>query len=591
MLKNIRPLLFFTGTAMLLFAALVISSLTLYVIVSSHWHGPFRDMWEIYPFLKKIITDSWSLADLWESYGYSHRLFLPKLLFITDHEWFAATNHLLISVSIICQVLICALFAFLLWHESSVSSAEKYALIAIVVCLQFSGTLLFNFMHTFDVQWFLCCCFIVAAFYHVSNISYVSLAVDRSTGHHLLLSGLLIIAACLCSFSAMAAWPIWLLLVCVGLKNLKLKVIFITTVVLFIVFYGLGARGTPVDVGSALDLFRLFYYWFVAFPFSYLSNPLIDTDFLPFGDWATVLVIPAVFVLIKFWWNLLWPGHPIVKNRLAFFLAAIATFAFGVAIITAIGRGYDPSHVRAMRYQNIVMLFWSAVILLAILESHNYTVSAKFLLRLPFVVVFVGMIWCQSLSLGQNIWLGYQVNRAHLALMMGYSHDVPMIAPTVSRAMIYVPGYNLEHERQIYEGVRKGIYSGELAKAWLLGISTDHPTTDPEACQSLSWSLLPYEGAYSHYTSFVVSGTTAGMSAAYLVDEGGKVLAIAIPGGTSSLVDALRVSLGLANPPLKGFVAPSSGSRNDKAFILVLSRFAKASLSCEIKPDLNAATN
>jgi hypothetical protein len=556
MTNKLQRSIFTLASAMLVLCAFVVFS-TLYTLGIAHWHGPFRDMWEIYPFLEKIITGTWTLRDLLESYGYSHRLFIPKLLFVADHQLFNATNHLLIIVSIICQILICILVSLLLWRDSSISLLEKYVLTSILICLQFSGTLLFNFMHTFDVQWFLCCFLVVAAFYQLSYLSSdAQMMTDTLGTWYLLTSGLLIAAACLSNFSGMAAWPIWLLLVFSRPKNLKLKISLAIMSILFIGFYASGIRSGNIPHDNIVGLLESFAYFFVTFPLLYLSNPLSDTDLFPFGYFSALLVIPALYILVKFWINFLINRSVQAKNRFAFLLACIALFGYGVAVITAIGRGYDPGHVHAMRYQNIVMLFWSAAILLAVLGSCRYAMRSKYLLRLPFIIVFFGLMWCQHLSWNQNIWLGYQVNRAHLALMMGYANDVPMIAPTVSRSMIYVPGYNLERERALYEKARTGIYQGELAGVWLNGIRT---TTISQACQKLSWSLSPYEGAYSQYTRFTVSGATAGFSQAYLVDASGKILAIAIPETGDNLVNALRISLGLYNPAFKGFAATYTG--------------------------------
>ena len=255
-------------------------------------------------------------------------------------------------------------------------------------------------------------------------------------------------------------------------------------------------------------------------------------------------------------------------------MACIGLFVYGVAVITAIGRGYDPSHVKAMRYQNIVLLFWSAIILLAILESNAMGIIKKYLLRATCVSVLSGFLWCQPLSWNQNVWLGYQVNRAHLALMMGFSKEVPMIAPTVSRSMIYVPGYNLERERVLYEKAREGIYQGEAGRLWLDGVSL---ASISNVCQDVTWALSPYEGAYTRYTSFSVSGNTSHFKIAALLDSGGKVLAMAIPEGANNFVDALRFTLGIKNPVMRGFAVSEV-----KPAALVLFQGELASDACKL---------
>jgi hypothetical protein len=158
----------------------------------------------------------------------------------------------------------------------------------------------------------------------------------------------------------------------------------------------------------------------------------------------------------------------------------------------------------------------------------------------------MGFMFYQHISWDQNIRLGYQVNRAHLALMMGYSRDVPMIAPTVSRPMIYVPGYNLEQERAFYQHVQMGIYHGDLASLWLNGVSL---AQIHDTCDVVSWNVSPYQGPYSHYLSFTVSGQTKEFEAAALVDDGGHVFAMAIP----EVVNTVQIALGEKRRLMRGF--------------------------------------
>jgi hypothetical protein len=544
---------------MLIMCAVVVPVLTIYVMGTSHWHGPFRDMWEIYPFLQKIIAHSWTFGDLWESYGYSHRLFIPRLLFIADHRWFDASNHLLISVSVLCQGLTCAVFARVLWRESGLSLAERTCLLCMVIALQSSGTLLFNFMHTFDVQWFVCCTCVVMACYFLSRLPQrektlqVGGHCNQTTRKDLLCAGCFVVLACLNNFSGMVAWPIWFVFCWKFSRGPAIKLILMALSAAFIFCYLQGVHGAGIDYPATRSAWKMIAYLLVVFPSIYLVSPLADRDFLPFGNAALVLIVPVFLVLGGFWRRFLFGKPDRHHSFLKLFLACIGLFGVGVALVTAIGRGYDPANAHASRYQNIIMLFWSAMIPLFWLEARERDNAVfRVALRALCGMVFAAFMCCQWTSWNQNMHLGSQVNRAHLALMLGFSHEVPMIAPTVSRSMIYVPGYNLERERRLYEQARQGIFHGALAEAWRDGVWLSQI---PRVCSDVEWKTSLYRGPYARYMAFSVSGQTHDVEAALLTDAAGKVIAAAIPGDAESLGASLAYFWGVKNPVLRGFVA------------------------------------
>ena len=496
---------------------------TLAVLGAAHWHGPFRDMWEIYPFLQKIAEGSWGVVDLWESYGHSHRLFIPKLLYIADYHFAAASNHLLIAVSLLCQVGICCLFGRMLYSIQGMALAHKHLLLAFVVTSQFSATLLFNFMHTFDVQWFLTCFFVTLAVFCLW-------ADAASRWPSALLAMLCILMACLCSFSAMAAWPLWLLFLWQRQQGslvpwCKRYGWMLLLASAFIGLYAMDMRAEGARLLGQGNTWHSLFYLFIQFPLLYLANPVSDPDYFAWGPWGALLLVPALGAVL---WNVRYFFYrsalsPLQNLQVA--LAALALFGVGVAVMTGLGRGYDPDHVRASRYQNVVLLFWAAAFCLLWLQVATMSVWKQLAWRAYGLLLLLALLACQLKSWQDNLLLGRNVSRAHLALMMGYADDVPMIAATVSRSMIYVPGYQLEKERALFEGARKGIYAGSPAREWLAGIAPENPAAP--LCQGLSWQLRERVTPYTRYVEWTVEGSFAPGQRAFLLERSGRVAAIA----------------------------------------------------------------
>jgi hypothetical protein len=188
--------------ALLVFLLCVASIYTLSV---SLWRGPWRDMWEVMPFLEKALTGEAGWQDYWEQYGLSHRPLISKGLWVADLKWFAGSNHLLLAVSLFAQTIIFGVvYAFLRRDDSFVSWQRNTVLWCCVFCI-LSITQVFNFLHTFDVQWFL-----------VTSSCMLSLAClllpKNKTNVYLVSGWLLVFFASLNNFSGLVMWPVEVLL-------------------------------------------------------------------------------------------------------------------------------------------------------------------------------------------------------------------------------------------------------------------------------------------------------------------------------------------------------------------------------------------
>lgn len=169
--------------------------------------------------------------------------------------------------------------------------------------------------------------------------------------------------------------------------------------------------------------------------------------------------------------------------------------------------------------------------------------------------VLIGYLANQVIFWNENLKLGHQVNKAHLALMMGFSSNVPMIAPTVSRSMIYVPGYNLEKERDLHEKIRKGIYSGVLAQYWLQIKDSSEITSQ---CSNVDWHISLRTGQYTSYTSLSITTPSSGYIAGLMHNVNGRPIAAAVLEKPVTVYEMLKMDAGLVvRNILKGYVIDS----------------------------------
>ncbi len=527
-----------------LLVALLTVFCTMTVLIKAHWYGPFRDMWEIYPFLVRIVDGTWTWSELWQLYGGSHRLFIPKLLFIADYYFVDANNHLLITVSVLCQVIICFLFARLIFASDGLQRTTQWILLLCVVSLQFSATLLFNFMHTFDVQWFTCCVSVALAFY--------LLAINEKPGpEHFFISGLCIVVASLSNFSGVVAWAIWAVLLWFALPDIKQRIGLSVLALIFLAAYAEGMMSAGMAVEGVGQWLRYLFYLVVYFPGYYLSNPLSSPDFYGQGVIGCLMVGLVLLLLIHFWWQHLLQKNP--ASGLLKFAAMLVLFAYGVAFATGLGRGYDPSHVHAMRYQNIVVLFWSGALMLLLLNNFIRLRLLRGATVLIAVTALAGFWGAQPGSLDENLRLGRNVQLAHVALVMGFTHVIEAINATVSRSQIYVPDYNLERERELHKRAIAGAFARPYGQYFTGALEEN--AGEVEKCPQARVKLNDDDTRYLVLHIRLKQEEQAGIDNWLLVDAEGVVQGVAI---TQLPVDFSRLFRHNQHARFRGFAYPGT---------------------------------
>ena len=189
-----------------LLLVLLLALSAMYTFAVSVWHGPWRDMWEAMPFIEKAMAGQASWLDYWEQYGYSHRPLISRWLWVADLRWLAGSNALLIAVSFLMQGVTFFSVRAMLQREHSFTAYQRFIVLAGVIFCLLNITQGFNFLHTFDVQWFLVAGFVVLSLERL----LVNAETKSSTG--LLMAWLCVFIASLNNFSALVMWPVEILL-------------------------------------------------------------------------------------------------------------------------------------------------------------------------------------------------------------------------------------------------------------------------------------------------------------------------------------------------------------------------------------------
>lgn len=445
-----------------LLLVLMLTLAAMYTLAVSVWRGPWRDMWEVMPFIEKAMAGQASLSDYWEQYGYSHRPLISRWFWVEDLRWFAGSNALLLAVSILMQSVIFFCVRAVLRRDSSFTRFERCLVLAGVIFCLFNITQVFNFLHTFDVQWFLVTGFVVL------SLERMLFAVESRHPLWLLVAWCCIFLASLNNFSALVMWPVEiLLLLALRFPLVHVATFFLATVpYFFLYFYQLspGTQNLPEVLSqlSWIQYLQGIVGLLVVFPLCYLSNPL---SFQLAGEgplhmsfpisWLPPMLV-AVLLLPAFWcW---WQGLLRRKTYsiVAWLGLSLILYGYGVGVVTALGRGLFWDNVYALRYQNIVLLFWIGIVLW-LAASVRWRNTGLFAGACLLLVVFgARACWYHDLLLQT----GNRSRDAHLALVVGLENQLSAIQATVSRANLGKDSqYNLRQEAQYLRSIHAGPYA------------------------------------------------------------------------------------------------------------------------------------
>lgn len=447
------------------YAALVflLCAASMYTLSVSVWRGPWRDMWEVMPFLEKAMTGQAGWSDYWVQYGFSHRPLISRWLWVADLRWFSGSNHLLLTVSLLMQAVVFFVVRALLLRDGSFTAQQRRMVLSGVIFCLLNVTQVFNFLHTFDVQWFL-----VTGLCTLSLASILYAAESRNI-LYLAVGWWAVFLASLNNFSGLVMWPVEILLL-IALR-FSLKSILMFTLALFaylpVYFYQLapsdGSASTSIYAQMSLGQWVQFSgLVLVKFPLWYLSNPLsyqLSADGPQctslWVSWLAPSVMCCLLVVAAKDWCLGLLGKK-EYSSVAWLGLSLILFGYGVGVATAIGRTFFWDNVYALRYQNIVLLFWIGVVLWFASSVRWRSVGLVIGSVLLLLVFTVQVGWYHDLILKT----GNRARDAHLALVVGLENQLSAIQATVSRSHLGKDStYTLQREAAFLRAQHAGSFA------------------------------------------------------------------------------------------------------------------------------------
>lgn len=414
---------------------LVTASASLLIIIFGHWDGPWRDMWEAVPWLHTAHNKHFLWQDLWADYGNSHRFYIAKLIWLADWLISGGNNHLIIAISFVCQLVIFLIFYHQFKHIG-LTRRQLFLSACLLIFYLLNPSQIFNFLYTFDVQWFL-----------VTLCTVASCFLLRRNEHQywrMLMVVMLLIVVGGNNFSGLVVIPLLLLLMIKSRYTPLALCLYVVFIAVFLFFYmrGLPAVSTSV-FGIAAGLERVSFWQaasglfvvFIAFPLTYLASPFSylvragdSADW--FDIWLSCLPMLLVATVIALVTVRLFSRYQTLSMTERF-AGSVFTFCLAVALVTSFGRAWFFEIAYAERFQNIVLLFWMSVALLFI---HWWRYIG---LRVMLVIAFLFHGLSTFEQLNSSLIHVNRTANAHAAIYTGIVDKLNVLQATISRYNLY----------------------------------------------------------------------------------------------------------------------------------------------------------
>jgi hypothetical protein len=148
----------------LLCAAFLLSFV--YLVLANYWPGPYEDYWAEMPLIEGMYTGTLSLEQWIIAHNNSHRVLLPRLLFLADYQLASGTNTFLITTALLFKLVLVIFFNYQMVTRRL---TERLLFNAIIFMAIFNSALVYNTVFNINIQWDMMLLFslsAIACFHH-----------------------------------------------------------------------------------------------------------------------------------------------------------------------------------------------------------------------------------------------------------------------------------------------------------------------------------------------------------------------------------------------------------------------------------------
>jgi len=387
----------------------------LWLVLGNFWPGPLFDYWVDIPLIEKSFDHQLTFNDLVTAHNNAHRILIPRLLFILDYHFFAGTNVLLITVSMLCKLATLFLFNALLKDRSLL---DRVLLNALIFSAILNAGNVYNILFNFDIQWdlvsFFACCaifFYTKVFENKKNRRY------RTLAYLFFVLGF---------FSHAGALSLPFVFITISVFNKNLKETFFNIFLTLTVFYinnlmpFADLDGVNVQGAANMLLFHpLAVAVFVAKAIG--GSPIFYLGTL--GLYFSIYLLALFFISMAASWK--------IKSACNNVFLYISLFLFlMITAIAAARSAFTPNVWAASRFQTTILLF------ILCLHIHAWFVFAGYF-KNRARIFFQSILFVHGLAV--------------FFLFQYFNYDIPY---KLSNAVFFSQAYMLSHERNQHNGPR-----------------------------------------------------------------------------------------------------------------------------------------
>jgi hypothetical protein len=411
-----------------------------YIVISTYSPLPHWDEWALFDHL--ATGNAWSLTWLWAQHN-EHRIFVTKLLFLIDVQFFHGTQIFLLTSIFLVQLLQAALLSFSLWTLGHIrGSAWRVGTGLIAYCI-LCPTQQENLIWGFQSQ------FVIPAAMATLSILSLLMFCKHATEQRRVFLWISIAAAAVATWSlanGMLLWAILLLVVILLREKLSTILLLIAVAAANVSLYFFHYhRPTPesdiaISSRSVVEILR------------YIAVYLGSTWVRHSSGWLAVVLgtIGICAGLITVLRVLRQRG---TRSMLMFELSLLMLLCILTATITASGRLHlGLEQATASRYQTFALLFWCSLGLALMLQvSRN---PAKLNLFSAFLLaLMLGFATQVRLPLIDAQWHQHRLTGISQVLLTGV-HDPAVLADGYPdpQVVLRAAQYMREHRLSIFAG-------------------------------------------------------------------------------------------------------------------------------------------